>query len=193
MRNLCIVGLCGLVMGGCGRDAPDSSSANDVMGPTEPATVVAAGAASAAVATAQMNPTQGNTAAGTLQLAATDSGVRVTGRLSGLEPNSTHGLHIHEKGDCSAPDATSAGEHFAPLQHPHGAPGADTHVGDLGNVQADAQGNAEVDANAVLAQLGGGVPTDVKGKAVIVHAQRDDLTSQPSGDAGDRIACGVIS
>jgi Cu-Zn family superoxide dismutase len=88
----------------------------------------------------------------------------------------------------------SAGEHFInPLQQSHGVPSPDTHVGDLGNIQAHAQGVAQVDVTGPLATLGTGEPTGVMGKAVIVHAKRDDLTTQPSGDSGDRLACGVIA
>lgn len=143
--------------------------------------------------TVQLAPTQGNDVAGELRLTAEGEGVRVTGMVSGLEPDSTHGIHIHEKGDCSAPDASSAGEHFGPLGNPHGAPGPGTHVGDLGNITANETGVAPVDVRSTTATLRSGAATDVSGRAVIVHANPDDLQTQPSGDSGSRVACGVIT
>lgn len=113
-------------------------------------------------------------------------GSKMRVELSGLVPNQKHGFHIHEFGDCSAADGSSAGGHFNPSGKPHGAGGPESHVGDLGNVQADAKGNAIIE-----------IPLHVNvynylGRSVIVHAKADDLQSQPAGGAGDRVACGVI-
>jgi Cu-Zn family superoxide dismutase len=175
---------------GCGRNEP-ADTAQDTSPPAPPAEpAVTSPAAESAVA--ELQPTQGNTASGKLQLVATNPGVHITGQVSGLKPNSAHGIHIHETGDCSAPDAKSAGAHFAPKGQPHGAPGPGSHVGDLGNIQSDAEGVAQVDIHAEQATLRTGADTDVIGKAIIVHAQEDDLKTQPSGNSGDRIACGVI-
>jgi Cu-Zn family superoxide dismutase len=115
------------------------------------------------------------------------------GTLTALAPNSKHGIHIHEDGDCSAPDASSAGGHFNPLSNPHGAPGRFTHIGDLGNATANQAGVSYVDVRIPRATLDNAAATNVAGRAVIVHANPDDLTSQPSGDSGPRIACGVIT
>jgi Cu-Zn family superoxide dismutase len=112
--------------------------------------------------------------------------------LEGLEPG-LHGFHIHEVGDCSAPDASSAGGHFNPDNTPHGTPEnppAQRHVGDLGNLEADAEGKAHYERVDQMLPLRG--PNSIVGKSVIVHAQADDLSSQPSGSAGPRLACGVI-
>lgn len=110
--------------------------------------------------------------------------------LYGLAPG-PHGFHVHEVGDCSAPDATSAGGHFAPEGNPHGAPDdAVRHVGDLGNVVANAEGHATFRGMDPRITLRG--EHAIVQRAVVVHADADDLTSQPSGDAGDRIGCGVI-
>lgn len=110
--------------------------------------------------------------------------------LHNLEPG-PHGFHVHETGDCSAPDASSAGGHFNPTGDPHGAPDAERrHVGDLGNVVADADGTVRtsgVDRHLTLRGR-----HSILDRAVIVHAQRDDLRSQPTGDAGGRLGCGVI-
>jgi Cu-Zn family superoxide dismutase len=118
--------------------------------------------------------------------------VKFSGTVSGLGPGTVHGIHIHEKGDCSAPDASSAGEHFNPLGHAHGAPDANSHVGDLGNITADAQGNAPLNITKAQASLVAGASTSIVGKSVVVHTKEDDLKSQPSGDSGDRIACGIV-
>lgn len=144
-------------------------------------------------ATVRLSPTQGHTAAGELQLTTEGEGIRIIGTITGLDPDSVHGIHIHENGDCSAPDASSAGGHFNPLHHPHGPPARDSHVGDLGNIIANHAGVAYLDVRAVDAALYTSSVTDVSKRAVIVHAKRDDQRTQPSGDSGARIACGVIS
>ncbi len=141
-------------------------------------------------AVAVLIPTAGNTAHGTVTFTAVDGGVRIVAHLEGLSAGE-HGFHIHQFGDCSAGDGTSAGGHFNPADVAHGGPDAATrHVGDLGNVTANAQGVADYDRVDHMVALGG--PNGVIGRGVIVHAQRDDLTSQPTGAAGARVACGVI-
>ncbi|MDY6948908.1 MAG: superoxide dismutase family protein [Pseudomonadota bacterium] len=143
-------------------------------------------------ASATLTPTEGNRAAGPLRLVAESNGVRITGTISGLAPDSKHGIHVHQTGDCGAPDASSAGGHFAPFSHPHGPPDSSGHVGDLGNITANHAGIAYVDVLAARATLNPATPTDISGRAIIVHATADDLVSQPSGNSGARIACGVI-
>jgi Cu-Zn family superoxide dismutase len=121
-----------------------------------------------------------------------DGKVRVVADVKGLKPNTTHGFHVHEKGDLSAPDFTSAGGHFNPEGHPHAGPDqSPRHAGDFGNLKADAQGNAHLELTVDNISLGG-AKNDVIGKAVIVHAKADDLKSQPTGDAGGRIGGGII-
>lgn len=137
--------------------------------------------------------TAGNQAGGSLELSAAGDAVRVTGTVTGLKADTEHGFHVHEKGDCSAPDASSAGEHFNPTSQPHGDPnGPEHHAGDMTNLRADAQGTAQVDATLSGATLGDGGANDVVGKAVVVHEKADDYKTQPSGNSGARIACGVI-
>jgi Cu-Zn family superoxide dismutase len=146
------------------------------------------------MASAALAPASGSQASGTLMLMPMGDGVHVTGDIGGLAPNSTHGFHIHEKGDCSAADASSAGGHFNPSGDAHGRASAPHHhLGDNDNLVADASGVAHVNAHFPGAALGGGGANDVIGKAVVVHADADDYTSQPSGNAGARIACGVIT
>jgi Cu-Zn family superoxide dismutase len=114
--------------------------------------------------------------------------------VQGLKPDSEFGFHFHEKGDCSAPDATSAGAHFNPTNQQHGSPqGQPHHAGDMLNVKSDAQGVAEVSIDNADVSLHTGQPNDVVGKALVMHAKPDDYKTQPSGDSGDRIACGVIA
>jgi superoxide dismutase, Cu-Zn family len=142
-------------------------------------------------AIAVLHPTAGNKVSGTVTFTQVADGVQVRAEISGLTPG-THGFHVHEFGDCSAPDAMSAGAHFNPTNKPHAGPdAAERHVGDMGNVQADASGNAKLDYVDHDISLGKDSKS-VIGRSVIVHAQRDDLKSQPAGDAGARVACGVI-
>lgn len=121
----------------------------------------------------------------------TDKGIRVVAEITGLKPRSVHGFHIHEKGKCEGPDFKSAGGHFNPHSDPHSGPGAGKkHAGDFGNVVADDQGKARKElllSKHELKDL-----SMVMDKAVILHANPDDLVSQPSGNAGDRMACGLI-
>lgn len=144
-------------------------------------------------ATAELKPTQGNQAAGRLDFAIVDGGIRITGEVSGLEPGSEHGFHVHENGDCSAPDGSSAGGHFNPGATDHGRVGHGTHhAGDSDNIVANDQGVAAVDTLLQGASLGDGAATEVIGRGVIVHADPDDYTTQPTGNAGARLACGVV-
>jgi len=123
-----------------------------------------------------------------------DGKVHVKGEVSGLKPNSEHGFHIHEKGDCSAPDGASAGGHFNPGKEDHGSVAATPHHGgDMPNIKADAQGNAVVDADvSTNVNIGKGDDFDIIGRGLIVHADADDYKTQPTGNAGARLACAVI-
>lgn len=145
-------------------------------------------------AVARLEPTQGNTVSGTLALAQSAQGVRITGAVQGLKPDAAFGFHVHEKGDCSAADASSAGGHFNPTQQQHGDPsGAAHHAGDMVNIQSNAEGIAQVDTTAAGTTLRGDAATEVLGKAIVVHESPDDYATQPSGNSGKRIACGVIT
>lgn len=142
-------------------------------------------------AIAVLHPTAGNKVTGTVTLVPVADGVQVHGEITGLTPGK-HGFHVHEFGDCSAADAASAGAHFNPTNQPHGGPDAGArHEGDMGNVEADASGNAKLDYVDHQMALGDGAKS-VIGRSVVVHAKPDDLKTQPSGDSGARIACGVI-
>jgi len=141
-------------------------------------------------AVAVLEPTQGNNAGGTVWFTAGPGGVSVKASLKGLAAGN-HGFHVHEFGDCTAADGASAGGHFNPKGSPHGAPTATArHAGDLGNVQAAADGTASLEWTDSAMKLDG--PDGVIGHAVIVHANPDDMKTQPTGNAGGRVACGVI-
>lgn len=112
--------------------------------------------------------------------------------VSGLTPGE-HAIHVHEKGDCSAPDAASAGGHWNPSSENHGKWGhTPFHHGDIGNLVANAKGKAGITVESDLWTIGDGKPSDVIGHAIVVHAKADDFTTQPTGNAGGRVACGVI-
>ena len=126
-------------------------------------------------------------------LVAQDGGLQLSGQLGGLPAARAVGFHIHQTGDCRAVDASSAGPHFNPLDHAHGGEsGGPRHLGDLGNLHADAQGRVVVAKHLPGLVLGGGAANDILGRALVVHASADDFTTQPAGNAGARIACGVI-
>jgi Cu-Zn family superoxide dismutase len=142
-------------------------------------------------ATATLEPTRGNTANGTVTFKQQGDKVVVTANVRGLKPNQEHGFHAHETGDCSSGDGMSTGGHFNPTNKPHGAPGAEHHAGDLPALKADANGNARVTFEIKGVSIASG-PADLVGRGLIVHADPDDYTTQPTGNSGARIACGVI-
>ncbi len=151
-----------------------------------------AAAVQAQTATATLAPTAGNNVKGTVTFTQKSDKVTVDAKLSGLKPGA-HGFHVHEKGDCSAPDGMSAGGHFNPTGKPHGDPNApDHHAGDMPMLQSDASGNATLSIELGVITVGSGA-TDVVGKSVIVHADPDDFKTQPTGNSGARVACGVIT
>ncbi len=141
-------------------------------------------------AVAVLHPTKGSKVRGTVTFRREASGILIVARVTGLKPGK-HGFHVHEKGDCSAHDAKSAGGHFNPTNMPHGSPhDSQRHAGDFGNLTADRSGKAHYNRVDTMIAFEGA--KSIIGRAVIVHAKADDLRSQPSGDAGDRLACGVI-
>ena len=151
----------------------------------------AAFAAHGQSAVAVLEPTAGNSARGTVVFEQRGDKVFVDAKLSGLAPGG-HGFHIHEKGDCSSSDGMSAGGHFNPTGKPHGNPvSGEHHAGDMPALVADPLGNATLQAELAPMSVGGGA-TDIVGKAVIVHKDVDDFTTQPTGNSGARVACGVI-
>lgn len=139
---------------------------------------------------AVLHPTKGSSVSGVVRFEAIEGGVHVVADISGLTPGK-HGIHIHEYGDCSSDDGSSAGGHFNPNGMPHGMPTSEQrHVGDLGNIEADKDGKAHLDYVDAMISFSG--KNSIVGRGVIVHEKEDDLKTQPTGAAGARIACGVI-
>lgn len=152
-----------------------------------------AGYSSGPSATAKLEPTRGNTAAGTLTFVQWGEVVKVSGSISGLKPGAEHGFHVHEKGDCSSGDGLSAGGHFNPGGKPHGHHGmGEHHTGDLPSVKADASGVAAIHFESRTIRVGSSA-NDIVGKGLIVHRDPDDFKTQPTGNAGPRLACAVIT
>jgi superoxide dismutase, Cu-Zn family len=140
-------------------------------------------------ASAKLESKSSSQVIGTVTFTKTGDEVRVVADIQGLKPGK-HGFHIHEKGDCSAADAASAGGHFNPTHQHHGGPAtAERHTGDLGNIEADASGKAHLDWKGKMSLNG---PDSIIGKSVVVHEKEDDLKTDPAGNSGARVACGVI-
>ena len=143
-------------------------------------------------ATANLQPTKGNSTTGTIKFTQSGDKVRVAGEVTGLRPNQEHGFHIHEAGDCSSGDGMSTKGHYNPQKKPHGHFGSnDRHAGDMPALKTDAKGVARIDTTLDIITVSPG-PTSVVGKGLIVHAQPDDYKTQPTGNAGARLACAVI-
>lgn len=144
------------------------------------------------VATAQMQATKGNSVTGVVNFAKHGNKVQVSGELRGFAPNTEHGFHIHEKGDCASGDGMSAGGHFNPDAHQHGAfDHAEHHVGDLQSLKADASGVAKFSYESSSLSVDAG-PKNIVGRGLIVHQDPDDFKTQPTGNSGARVSCGVI-
>jgi Cu-Zn family superoxide dismutase len=143
-------------------------------------------------ATASLSPTQGSNVNGSVTFTQVGPNrVRLSGALAGHSPG-PKGFHIHETGDCSAPDAMSAGGHFNPMKTQHGPSPTSGHAGDMGNVIFGNDGKAVVDFVVEGVSVSRDAPNGIIGRAVIVHMQPDDLKTDPTGNAGGRAACGVI-
>ena len=142
-------------------------------------------------ATATLEPRSGSSVNGTVSFQAVGQKVRVEASVTGLTPGE-HGFHVHEAGDCSAADATSAKGHFNPATKAHGHHGgAERHAGDMPNLVADSSGKATLSAELDMLSLTEG-PSGILKRSVVIHADPDDYKSQPAGNSGKRVACGVI-
>ena len=168
--------------------APPASPAAAPAASPAPAPKATAGPVTRAVAV--LHPAKDGKVEGTLTFTRAAGGMKVAGRITGLAAG-THGFHIHEFGDCSAADFSSAGGHYNPTGHQHAGPAeARRHIGDMGNIEASADGAATVDYTDTRLRFEGA--HGILGRGVIVHANPDDLKTQPTGNAGGRVACGVI-
>ena len=167
--------------------APAATEQAATQQPLHDATAVSAPAASATI-----EGRSGTTTGGTAAFSRSGDKVTLTLRATNLKAG-THAAHLHQNGDCSAPDAASAGGHWNPTSQPHGQWGHDGHhLGDLGNLEVGADGVGTLTLTTDCWTIGGGAPNDIVGKAVVIHLGVDDFTSQPSGNAGGRVGCGVI-
>lgn len=188
LRPLLILTLFALVLiAACGGQPEPAEEAAETMAPEtlEPETVTA---------TAELQGLEGSEIAGTVTFSQHDGGpVTIVAEVGGVEGAGLHGFHIHETGDCSAADFTSAGGHFNPEGVEHACP-PDTprHAGDLGNIEIGDDGSGMLESSSDLITLDETAANSVIGKAVILHAGEDDCQTQPTGDAGGRLACGVI-
>jgi Cu-Zn family superoxide dismutase len=142
---------------------------------------------------AELKATTGNSTSGNASFVQSGSKVLVSGEVRGLKPNAEHGFHVHEKGDCSSGDGMSTGGHFNPTGAPHGSHAMGMHhTGDLPSLKADASGVARFSFESSTITVASGI-TDIVGKGLIVHRDPDDYKTQPTGNAGPRLACAVIS
>lgn len=143
-------------------------------------------------AVARLEPTRGSATSGVATFQQRGDVMTLHVRLQGLKPGQVHGFHIHDKGDCSSGDGMSTGGHFNPTAKPHAAhDAAEHHAGDLPSLTADAAGRVDAQFRLAGLTIGSG-PTDIVGRGLIVHADPDDFKTQPTGNSGARIACGVI-
>jgi Cu-Zn family superoxide dismutase len=143
------------------------------------------------IATAGLKPTKGSKTFGEATFEQVGDKVRVVVFVQGLKPGQEHGMHIHEGSDCSG-DAMGAGGHFNPYGKPHGHPkSADRHAGDLPSLKANKEGRANVQVDMDVITLRPG-KANIIGRALVIHAEPDDFKTQPTGNSGARIACGVI-
>lgn len=174
------MGAAAAVVAGCGN-----------MGASTPTS--SAASVSATKATAALVAKSGTNTGGRVNFDQQTGGTMVTVQVTGLAPGSIHGFHVHEKGDCSAPDAMSAGGHFNPSGKQHGQMSmGEHHAGDMNNLTADASGNVRVQFLMPDVTVATG-PNSVVGRAVVVHKDPDDYRTQPTGNSGGRIACGVVA
>jgi Cu-Zn family superoxide dismutase len=149
-----------------------------------------AGAVADLMPTAVITP---NPTMGKVTFTPLEHGLRVAGEVTGLPPNTEHGFHIHEKGDCGD-NGNASGGHFNPAGGVHGkfaAPGS--HAGELPSLVADASGVARFRVDVHSISLTDGAANNVIGRALVVHRDRDDFTTQPAGNSGPRLACAVIA
>jgi Cu-Zn family superoxide dismutase len=176
-----------LACGGSTENAPAPATPADAASAAPPAAESAGGK----TVEVTFQPKSGSNLSGKATLTETAEGVKVALALEGLPPGE-HGAHVHEKGDCSAPDGSSAGGHFNPASNPHALPtGTPRHLGDLGNIAISPDGKGTLSIVVPGANLKEGDPNSFLGKAIIVHEKQDD-GGQPTGNAGGRIGCAEI-
>jgi Cu-Zn family superoxide dismutase len=191
-RVLFLAMIAAATLGGCKKSSPTAPTTPGETAMAEPAAPTEPGAPAPKEAIAELARASNSNVKGTISFKEVADGVEVTANVEGLTPGE-HAYHVHEKGDCAAPDATSAGGHFNPSGHQHGAPNApEHHEGDFGNLTAGNDGKATKTFVMKGITVAEG-PTSVVGRGFIVHEKADDFKTQPTGNAGGRVACGVIT
>ena len=175
----------GLLFTGCSSKGDQEARAQATQGDVASPVI-----AEAPKAQADCESAPGVVIAGQAEFIPTQDGVLAKVTIENAPPG-VHGIHVHQKGDCSDIPGKSMGEHFAPAGNPHGLPGQPAHhLGDMGNVNVDAQGKGELEIELKDAKLDDG-PTSLLGKALVLH-EKEDIGAQPSGDSGTPIGCAVI-
>ena len=191
--SLPTLALLALSLAGCASNPPAGAPASTAPGPGLGMGMgMGMGMMNGRMAVASLTPTQGNQVRGLVMFHERDGHLMVHARISGLKPNAEHGFHVHETGSCASTDGTSAGGHFNPDGKPHGPQAAAHHAGDLPALKADANGMADA-RFALTGPTVADSPASVVGRSVVVHAQPDDYSTQPTGNSGARLACGVIA
>ena len=183
-----------ILLAACGGDAADETADAGMAGDTAGAGMAEAPPAQMMSATASLSDAQGN-AVGTATLEEGEAGVRINLQFTGL-PAGTHGFHVHQVGDCTAPTFETAGGHFNPTSMQHGLDNPQgPHAGDMQNIEVGTDGTASLafDNDRITLSQGANSVLDADGSALVVHAGPDDNMTDPSGNSGDRIACGVIT
>lgn len=190
------IGLCLALAAGCGgsnkeAEAPASPASEAPAPDSAIAAAAASGEGTPRIMEVPLQAKSGSKLSGKVTLTEAPEGVKVVMMVENVSPGE-HGTHVHEKGDCSAEDGSSAGGHFNPGGHPHALP-ADSprHLGDFGNITVGQDGKGTLEVMATGANLKDGDPSSFVGRAVIVHEKKDD-GGQPTGNAGGRIGCGEI-
>jgi len=174
MKNLIAAAVAAALIAACQGRAPQATTSEPLL------------------ATAALQPTKGSKAFGEATFEQAGDKVRLLANVQGLKPDQQHGFHIHERGDCSSGDGMSAGGHFNPQGKPHGNPASgEHHAGDLPALRADARGHAKLDVELAGITLAPG-SNSIVGRGLVIHADPDDYQTQPAGNSGARIACGVI-
>lgn len=189
MRNLILAIFVAMALSACAQFKKKAENKNANTAPqttATPATPIVATKAQAV-----LKPSINSKVKGIIHFSEDGDKMKIETLVEGLKPG-PHGFHIHEVGDCSKADFSSAGGHFNPAHSGHGSlDSKKRHAGDLGNLMADTKGKANVTftVEGLTVQPG---PNSIIGRSVIIHNDKDDLKSQPAGNSGPRVACGVI-
>lgn len=192
-RWWCVLAIAALATTGCAvRDGAHDHGQAAEAGRAGPPGMMGGPMMRGRMAVASLTPTQGSEVRGLIMFHQMEGHVMVHAMVSGLKPNGEHGFHVHETGSCASTDGTSAGGHFNPDGKPHGPQDAPHHAGDMPSLKADASGRADQKFRLVGVTTVAG-PAALAGRAVVVHALPDDYKTQPTGNSGARIACGVIA